>query len=70
MLLPALVLAAAISSPAQDVNTSQPYANPDVSPLKINADYFGKQWDESNPFPGSFETTETGGQLLKVWPVN
>jgi len=48
----------------------QPYTNPDGSPLKINTDYFGKQRDESNPFPGPFETTETGRQLMKVWPLN
>ena len=45
------------------------FENPDGSPLKIDTDYFGKKRNESNPFPGPFETPEGGKLHLKVWPV-
>jgi alpha-N-arabinofuranosidase len=45
-----------------------PYENPDGSPLKIDTDYFGKQRDESNPFPGPFELRQGGKLWIKVWP--
>jgi len=43
-----------------------PYVNPDDTPLRIGADYFGAKRDETNPFPGPFEQPE--GEL-KLWPV-
>ena len=47
-----------------------PYENRDGSPIRITRDYFGKQRNEDNPFPGPFELSENGQQTLKVWPVN
>ncbi|MCU0871462.1 MAG: carbohydrate-binding protein [Pirellulaceae bacterium] len=46
-----------------------PYENRDGSPLKVSTDYFGKNRNEVNPFPGPFEISESGKQSLKVWPV-
>ena len=40
------------------------------SPLKITTDYFGRDHIRSNPFPGPFESKETGRQKIKVWPRN
>lgn len=45
------------------------YENPDGSPLKIAADYFGKKRDNKNPFPGPFEKVSSGQQEIKVWPL-
>ena len=47
-----------------------PYENRDGSPLKVSTDYFGKNRNEVNPFPGPFEISESGKQSLKVWPVD
>ena len=44
-----------------------PYENPDGSPLKINADYFGAKRSEANPWPGPFEVPAAGRLALKVW---
>ena len=44
-----------------------PYENPDGSPLKINADYFGKRRSASHPTPGPFENPGEGALKLKVW---
>ena len=46
-----------------------PYEKPDGSPLRLNADYFGKPRAEANPFPGPFELPEGGTQRLRVWPI-
>ena len=46
-----------------------PYENRDGSPMKVSTDYFGKNRNEVNPFPGPFEISESGKQSLKVWPV-
>ena len=43
------------------------YENPNGSPLKIDADYFGKPRNPSNPTLGPFETPETGLVSTKVW---
>lgn len=45
-----------------------PYEQPDGSPYRLDCDYFGRQRDPANPFPGPFEPAEGGQQLLKVWP--
>lgn len=47
-----------------------PYArfeNPDGSPITINADYFGTQRAENNPFPGPFAKPATEHLHIKVW---
>ena len=46
-----------------------PYEEPDGSPYRIGADYFGKKRNPSNPFPGPFELTESEELVLKVWPL-
>jgi len=43
------------------------YENPDGSPLKLDADYFGKKRNDVRPGAGPFETV-SGGEL-KVWPI-
>ena len=45
------------------------YEHPDGTPIRIDTDYFGKKRSEGNPFPGPFEVSEGGKQVLKVWPV-
>jgi alpha-N-arabinofuranosidase len=45
------------------------YETPDGSPLKLDADYFGKKRDRKNPFPGPFENAISGGPVT-VWPVS
>jgi len=45
-----------------------PYENRDGSPLRIDADYFGKKRNEANPFPGPFESLQNGKQTLRIWP--
>jgi alpha-N-arabinofuranosidase len=44
-----------------------PYEQPDGTPIRITADYFGKKRNESNPTPGPFENPGTGELSLKVW---
>ena len=44
-----------------------PYEQPDGTPIRVNADYFGKGRNETNPTPGPFENTGTGPLVLKVW---
>ncbi|MHC4167390.1 MAG: right-handed parallel beta-helix repeat-containing protein [Planctomycetota bacterium] len=46
-----------------------PYEQPEGSPYRINDDYFGKERNRDNPFPGPFEPGEGGKLGLKVWPV-
>jgi hypothetical protein len=43
------------------------YENPDGTPLKIDADYFGKKRSEVNPSSGPFENPGEGKLKLKVW---
>jgi len=43
------------------------YENPDGSPLKVDADYFGKKRNVARPGAGPFETVSEGD--LKVWPI-
>lgn len=45
-----------------------PYDNPDGTPIRITTDYFGRQRDTANPFPGPFEAPEQGEWTIKVWP--
>jgi len=45
----------------------QAFENPDGTPLRIDTDYFGKKRNEKNPFPGPFEISEGGKQMVKVW---
>jgi alpha-N-arabinofuranosidase len=46
-----------------------PYEQPDGSPYRIDADYFGAKRNPDNPFPGPFELTEDEELVLKVWPL-
>ena len=46
-----------------------PYEQPDGSPHRIDTDYFGRERNAANPFPGPFELAEDGSQVLKVWPT-
>ena len=43
------------------------YENPDGTPLKIDADYFGKKRNQTNPSAGPFENPGEGKLKLKVW---
>jgi alpha-N-arabinofuranosidase len=45
-----------------------PYVQPDDTPIRIDRDFFGKQRNAENPFPGPFEFPEGGEQVLKVAP--
>ena len=46
-----------------------PYENPDGTPLRIDADYFGAPRSAENPVPGPFAVPGGGAQALKVWAV-
>jgi hypothetical protein len=48
---------------------NQPFENPDGTPVKVDTDYSGRTRNETNPFPGPFEITESGKQKLRVWPM-
>lgn len=43
------------------------FENPDGSEICIHRDYFGKNRNMANPFPGPFEIIENGKQRIKVW---
>jgi alpha-N-arabinofuranosidase len=43
------------------------FENADGSPLKVDADYFGKRRNPDHPSPGPFESPGTGLLTLKVW---
>ena len=43
------------------------FENPDGSPLKIDADYFGKPRNPMNPVAGPFANPQSGRQVIKVW---
>jgi alpha-N-arabinofuranosidase len=45
------------------------YEQPDGSPYRIDADYFGRKRNPADPFPGPFEPVDEGRMVLKVWPV-
>ena len=44
-----------------------PYEQADGTPLKVDADYFGKQRSKTKPTAGPFESPGTGDLKLKVW---
>jgi len=44
------------------------YLSPDGSPLAIDADYFGKAHDVSNPVPGPFSAAPQTDIAVRVWP--
>ena len=46
-----------------------PYVQPDGTPYHLDTDFFGHERNAANPFPGPFELTEGGQQVLKVWPL-
>ena len=52
------------------VMSNLPFENRDGSALKVNTDYFSKKRSTGNPFPGPFEISRDGKQVLKVWPVD
>lgn len=43
------------------------FDNPDGTPLRIDADYFGNKRSESNPSAGPFENLPEGVAKLKIW---
>jgi hypothetical protein len=43
------------------------FVNSDNSPLRIDADYFGKPRNQTNPTPGPFESPGSGSITLTVW---
>jgi len=44
-----------------------PYEQADGTPIRVNADYFGKSRSHANPTPGPFENPGQGELNLKVW---
>ncbi len=46
-----------------------PYEQPDGSPYRLDADYFGAKRNAASPRPGPFELAKDGKAVLKVWPV-
>jgi len=46
-----------------------PYESAEGAPLRIDADYFGKPRDASNPTAGPFENPGGGRLSLEVWPT-
>jgi len=47
--------------------SNAPFENYDGKPFKLDIDYFGKQRNVANPFPGPFEQSGQGVLILKVW---
>jgi hypothetical protein len=45
-----------------------PFVQPDGKPVRLDADYFGKQHDTGNPCPGPFASGGGNAGPLKVWP--
>ena len=45
----------------------QSYEQPDGSPIRLDTDYAGRERTERNPFPGPFELSGEGKQVLQVW---
>ena len=54
--------------PGKTIISGMNYLNPDGSRLAVDADYFGKAHDASNPFPGPFRPTPQAGKAIRVWP--
>lgn len=52
---------------AKAIVPNLPFENADGSPVRIDADYFGKKRNVANPSPGPFEITSSGKQKIKVW---
>jgi alpha-L-arabinofuranosidase len=44
-----------------------PYENADGSPIRIDADYFGRKRNERSPTAGPFEALAAGPLTLRVW---
>jgi alpha-N-arabinofuranosidase len=47
------------------INAKQRFVNPDGSPIRIDADFFGHPWLEGKPLPGPFAAREA--DRVKVW---
>ena len=47
-----------------------PFVQPDGTAYRIDRDYFGRERNPKNPFPGPFEVQQSGQQVLPVWPVD
>jgi alpha-N-arabinofuranosidase len=45
-----------------------PYEQADGSPYRLDTDYLGNKRDAGNPYPGPFELSKDGRQILRVWP--
>ncbi len=45
-----------------------PYEQPDGTPYRIDTDYFGRERNTDNPFPGPLATPGDGKMEVKVWP--
>ena len=45
-----------------------PFENADGSPLRLDTDYFGKQRNADNPFPGPFERHRTESRRSRSGP--
>ena len=54
--------------PGKTIISGMNYLNPDGSRLAVDADYFGKAHDASNPFPGPFRPTPQASKAVRVWP--
>lgn len=46
-----------------------PFEDFDSKPICLNRDYLGNFRDEQNPFPGPFEITRDGVNVIKIWPM-
>ncbi len=46
-----------------------PYEQPDGTPYRLDADYFGNKREAGNPAPGPFEHLGEETNTLKIWPV-
>jgi alpha-L-arabinofuranosidase len=44
-----------------------PFEQPDGAPIRVTADYFGRQRNEANPTVGPFEYPGTAPRTFKVW---
>ncbi|MBT3192969.1 MAG: DUF1565 domain-containing protein [Verrucomicrobia bacterium] len=47
-----------------------PFENPDGTPYRLDADYFGKKRNTENPAPGPFAAQSGKKIQIKVWPDN
>src|SRR6516225_5805019 len=41
----------------------------DGSQIRIDTDFFGRARKTENPFPGPFEWSSSGKQVIKIWAV-